>query len=174
MVSDFRAAIAPIGRLSRRPGLVLLIALLVGLADHPGQAAQELPHFASLRADRVNVRTGPGMRYPIAWVFVRQGLPVEITAAFDLWRKIRDIDGEEGWIHTSLLSRERAAIITGEARPLYRNPDPASPLVALAEPGVMGRVLRCREAWCELAIGRIRGWTHRTFLWGVYPGEEIE
>ena len=160
--------------LSRCAGLVLLVALLAGLAGQPGQAAQDLPHFASLRADRVNVRTGPGVRYPIAWVFVRQGLPVEITAAFELWRKIRDIDGEEGWIHTSLLSRERAAIITGEVRPLYRDPDAASLPVALAEPGVMGRVLRCREAWCELAIGRIRGWTQRTSLWGVYPDEEIE
>lgn len=160
-------------RLSRRRGLVLLVALLAGLAGQPGHAAPDLPQFVSLRADRVNVRTGPGVRYPIAWVFVRQGLPIEITAEFDLWRKIRDIDGEEGWIHMSLLSRERAAIITGEARPLYRDPDPASLPVALAEPGVVGRVLRCREAWCELAIGRIRGWTHRTFLWGVYPGEEI-
>ena len=154
--------------------LVALIALLAGFAGQSGQAAEDLPHFASLRADRVNVRTGPGVRYPIVWVFVRQGLPVEITAAFELWRKIRDIDGEEGWIHTSLLSRERAAIITGEVRPLYRDPDPTSLPVALAEPGVMGRVLRCREAWCELAIGRIRGWTQRTSLWGVYPGEEIE
>ena len=161
-------------RLSRRRGLVLLVALLAGLAGQPGHAAPDLPQFVSLRADRVNVRTGPGVRYPIAWVFVRQGLPIEITAEFDLWRKIRDIDGEEGWIHVSLLSRERAAIITGEARPLYRDPNPASPPVALAEPGVVGRVLRCREVWCELAIGPIRGWTHRTFLWGVYPGEEIE
>ena len=61
--------------------LVALIALLAGLAGQPGQAAEDLPHFASLRADRVNVRTGPGVRYPIVWVFVRQGLPVEITAA---------------------------------------------------------------------------------------------
>jgi SH3-like domain-containing protein len=173
-VFDFRSVIAPIGRLSRCPGLVLLIVLLAGLAGQPGQAAPDPPQFASLRADRVNVRTGPGMRYPIVWVFVRQGLPVEITAAFDLWRRIRDIDGEVGWIHTSLLSRERAAIITGEARPLYRDPDSTSPPVALAEAGVVGRVLQCREAWCELSIGRIRGWTHRTSLWGVYPSEEIE
>lgn len=155
-------------------GGALLLAVLTAFPDHPANAAEDFPRFASLRSDRVNVRTGPGVRYPIAWVFVRQGLPVEITAAFDRWHKIRDIDGEEGWIHMSLLSRERAAIIIGATRPLYRDPDPASPPVALAESGVVGRVLRCHEAWCELSIGRFRGWTYRAFLWGVYPGEEIE
>ena len=75
-----------------------------------------LPRFVSLAADRVNVRFGPGKQYPVNWVFARKGLPVEIIAEFDTWRKIRDYDGEEGWIHSSLLSSRRTIMVTGEVR----------------------------------------------------------
>ena len=60
--------------------------------------------FASLRADEVNVRAGPGVRYHVKWVFVRKHLPVMITAEFESWRKIRDSEGAEGWVHRGMLS----------------------------------------------------------------------
>ncbi|HKH69397.1 MAG TPA: SH3 domain-containing protein, partial [Reyranella sp.] len=62
-----------------------------------------IPRFASLRSDEVNVRTGPGPRYPIDWVFKRKAMPVEIVAEFENWRKIRDWQGASGWVHQSLL-----------------------------------------------------------------------
>lgn len=131
------------------------------------------PRFASLRADKVNVRIGPGVRYPIAWVFVRRDLPVEVTAEFDLWRKIRDIDGAEGWVHTSLLSGRRSAIVTGGVRALRRAPEAGAAAVAQAESGVVVKLLRCAGAWCEVAAADVRGWTRRAHLWGVYPEEQV-
>ena len=131
-----------------------------------------LPRFASLTADEVNVRTGPGLRYPIAWVFVRAGLPVEIVAEYELWRRIVDVDGAEGWVHRGMLSDRRAAIVVGAARDFRRRPDTEARVVLRAEPGVHGRLIGCREGWCEMQIAGRTGWTRRDHLWGVYPGEE--
>src|ERR1700687_1013091 len=52
-----------------------------------------IPRFASLRSDEVNVRTGPGTRYPVDWVFKRKAMPAEIVAEYESWRKIRDWAG---------------------------------------------------------------------------------
>ncbi len=132
-----------------------------------------LPRFVSLKADEVNVRTGPGMRYPIAWVFVREGLPVEVVAEYELWRRIVDVDGAQGWVHHGMLSDRRSAIIIGDRRNFYRRPDADARVVLRAEAGVHGRLFGCSKGWCEMQIAGLRGWTRRDHLWGVYPDEEI-
>ncbi len=164
--------------------LALVLALLVSLPDPPTAAAQgapqrgasglPLPRFLSLSSDEANLRTGPGVRYPIAWVFVRRDMPLEVTAEFELWRKVRDIDGAEGWAHKSLLSGRRTALIVGEIRALHREPDATSPPVLFAEPGVHGRLLACRPEWCRMAIAGREGWLPRTQIWGVHPWETFE
>lgn len=150
-------------------GLLFAAAASVAL----GQALK-LPRFVSLRSSTVNLRTGPGTQYPIIWVFVREGLPVEVVAEFDTWRKIRDIDGAEGWVHQNLLAGTRSAIILGDVRTLLRTPDLAGVPVLLAEPGVIARLLACNIAWCRLEIDGRRGWLPREQIWGVYPGEAVD
>jgi len=153
---------------------ILVIGLLLEL--YAGSvAAQELPvpRWASLRSDEVNVRVGPGWDYPILWVFVRHGLPLEITAEFNYWRRIRDIDGEEGWVHQRLLSGARTVIVTGGIRTLRRAPDDPGPVLR-AEAGVIGGLLECTRVWCRLEIEGNRGWLPRMQLWGVYPDEVVD
>ena len=133
-----------------------------------------LPRFVSLGADRVNLRTGPGVRYPIAWVFVRRGMPVEVVAQFELWRKVRDIDGAVGWAHKSLLSGRRMGIVSGEVRTLYREPEVNAVPVLFAEPGVQGRLLACRAGWCRMRIAGLKGWLPRDHIWGAYSGEVFD
>lgn len=137
-------------------------------------AQTELPRFASLRAERVNVRSGPGVRYPIAWVFVRRGLPIEVTAEFEFWRKVRDQDGSEGWVHRSLISSTRTALVFGAVRPLHDEPSSTSSAVLYAEPGVLGELLACQESWCELRIAGRVGWMQRDHLWGMHIHELFE
>ncbi len=133
-----------------------------------------LPRFVSLKSDRVYVRTGPAQRYPIRWVYERQGLPVEITQEFESWRKIRDSEGEEGWIHQSMLSGERSVLITGDDLVTMRAEDrPQAPLVARVEPRVIARVEKCTPVNCRIEAGGFRGWVQRNFLWGIYANEEF-
>ena len=71
-----------------------------------------MPRYVSLKSDHVNVRAGPTKDNDVAWVYTRSGLPVEITAEFENWRRVRDSEGAEGWVYHSLLSGRRTAVIT--------------------------------------------------------------
>lgn len=132
-----------------------------------------LPRFVSLSSDKVNVRTGPGKRYPINWVFKRRGWPVEIIEEYELWRQIRDIEGATGWVHKSLVSSRRTLIITQEARAIYEEPDEKSVIVMLAEPGVVGKLQECDGRWCELEIAGLTGWLRADEFYGVYANEKV-
>ncbi|HLI10082.1 MAG TPA: SH3 domain-containing protein [Alphaproteobacteria bacterium] len=152
---------------------VLAFTIAVG-----GVAAAEsglpIPRFVTLRSDKVNVRAGPGVRYPIEWVFERKGMPVEVVAESDVWRKVRDIEGTEGWVNQNLLSSRRGVIVTGGIRSLRREPRDDAPIVARAEPDVIGQLLECAGPWCRVDLSGFRGWLKRGEFWGVYPNEKIE
>jgi SH3-like domain-containing protein len=151
-----------------------LVAAALMLLWPRDAAADKVPRFASLKTDEANLRTGPGERYPIDWVLTKKGLPVEIVAEFDVWRKVHDSEGSEGWVHQRLLAGSRTVLIVGNIRALRLEPDAAAPAVARAEPGVIARLLECRGAWCRVEAQDIKGWLRRSEIWGVYPDEVVQ
>lgn len=135
-----------------------------------------VPRFASLKAERVFVRQGPSNSNPVSWVYVRKGWPVEIIAEQDVWRRIRDKDGQMGWIHSRLLDGTRMGLVQGTSmHPLRGKPDDGARPVAWAEPGVLLKLKRCDAAWCEVeGQNGIDGWLERIAVWGLLPDERIE
>lgn len=140
----------------------------------PGRTGLPLPRFVTLRADEVNLRTGPGIRYPIDWVYRRRGLPVEIVDEFDTWRRIRDWQGTEGWVHQSMVQGQRGILVTGKRHTLRRRPEAAAPGVALVDAGVVGVLEGCDSGWCEVTVGSYSGWLERGAFYGLHPGEEVD
>ena len=167
--------------MSRRQTWLRFVARLLGVltaafvvaappaAAGESEGGQKLPRFVSLRSDQVNLRVGPGENYPIEWVLTRKEMPVEIVKEFENWRMIRDWQGTEGWVHERMLTGKRAVVVKGGIRTLHRQPDPASPAVARAQPGVIARLLECRADWCRIDAADHAGWVQRGDLWGVYP-----
>ncbi len=151
--------------------LVLFGLFLVLPTQLEAESGLPLPRFVSLGADEVNLRTGPGLRYPVAWVFVRKALPVEIVAEFEQWRRVRDFEGAEGWVHKAMLSGKRTVLVIGDGRTLRALPDPRSRALGRAEARVQGVLRACRDDWCEVTLQSIRGWMRRAYLWGIYPEE---
>jgi SH3-like domain-containing protein len=134
-----------------------------------------LPRFVSMRAETANARRGPSLDQRIDWEFVRRGMPLEVTAEYGNWRRVRDVDGQGGWVHHTLLSGARTALVQGDAPvPLRADPDGGSAVRAMAEPGVIGEVEACVEGWCEIEADGVAGWLPRNRLWGVAPGEVID
>lgn len=132
-----------------------------------------LPRFVSLRSNEVNGRVGPGSIYPVEWVYVKSGLPIEIIAEFDTWRKIRDVEGTEVWVHQSMLTSKRHVILQEEETLLYVSADVLSRPLARLQKGVIGKLLKCREGWCQIQIQNYKGWVPRAHLWGVYAKEKV-
>ncbi len=141
------------------------------------QTGLPVPRFVSLKAQRVNVRKGPSSEHDVAWVFTQKGLPVEIIAEFELWRRVRDSEGAEGWVYHSMLSGRRTALVAPwkghSAVPIYAQGSKDASVVALAKGGVIGDVDKCDGQWCEIETGGYHGYVEQTMLWGVYPGEQV-
>jgi len=140
-----------------------------------------VPRFVSLKSAKVNMRIGPGKQFQVVWRYVKKGLPVEIIQEYDNWRKVRDPEGDEGWILHSLLSGKRTIIVNpgdkGNAdaiAPLYANPAPEERQIARIEPGVVAQVLACQKEWCQISTDSAEGYVEKKLLWGVYPDELIE
>ncbi len=166
-------------------GAALAALFALTLATAPvragGDAATSglpVPRFVSLKADRVNVRGGPEKDHDVTFIYTRTGWPVEITAEFENWRRIRDYDGSEGWVYHSLLSGKRMVAVQLKSKTdlasLHATPDEQSPVTARLQSGVLGAVKRCTGAWCRIAGDGFDGWIEQNRLWGVYPDEKIE
>lgn len=148
---------------------------IAALAEEEAEAnSSKLPRFVSLKADEANMRTGPGVRYPIRWVYQQRGLPVKITEEFEHWRKIEDPDGETGWIHRSILSNRRMAMIDIDEVLLRRTPSEESAAILRAQHGVLARMIECQPRWCRIQIDSIKGWVPKKTLWGVQDQEVFE
>lgn len=132
-----------------------------------------LPRFAALRSDETNVRAGPGSRYPIDWVFKRKGMPVEIVAEYENWRKIRDWQGSGGWVHQSLLTGRRSLSVAAREAILYKTPAATATEVARLQTEVICQVKSCNGEWCRVQVGPHVGWIERAKVWGVYKGEVV-
>ncbi|MFN8929395.1 MAG: SH3 domain-containing protein [Alphaproteobacteria bacterium] len=155
---------------------MMLAATAVGAQDVSilNPSGLPIPRYVSLKSTEVNLRVGPGQRYPIAWVYQRAGLPVKIIEEFAHWRKIQDFEGTTGWVNKGLLESTRTALIMGQSQLLYEKPDATSPAVIRAEPMVIGQVLGCAPDWCLLVIEGREGWIRKPDIWGVGREEVFE
>ena len=140
----------------------------------PGASGLPTPRFVSLSASTVNMRAGPGVRYPITWVYRRAGVPLMVMAEYDYWRKVRDAEGTEGWMHRSLLSGRRTAVLRTGVSELRREPKDKAQVVLRAEAGVMGKLFACQGAWCEMELNDVRAWVARGDIFGALPNEEFK
>jgi SH3-like domain-containing protein len=135
-----------------------------------------LPRYASLKTDEINMRTGPGVRFPVLWTYKRRELPVRIEREFDVWRLVEDMDGIKGWVNGATLTGRRTFVVTGsDARTLRAEASDDSAAVALLKPGVVGRVKSCdaASAWCQVQAGGYRGFLQRSLFWGTDAGEAV-
>jgi len=139
-----------------------------------GGSGLPIPRFASLRASDVNLRTGPGTRYPIDWVFTHQGMPVEITAEYEMWRRVRDAEGDEGWVHKNALSGKRFMIVTGGMHELRREPDNNAAIAAHLQAGAIGQLVSCARGWCKIKFEGAKGYLPKADFWGAYEHENFD
>lgn len=165
----------------RAAGLALALGLILTGAPMPAQESGRgpvtgfpIPRYVSIQASEAFARRGPSRSHRIDWVFQRRNMPVQVVAEHGHWRRVVDRDGAGGWMHYSLLSGVRTAIIELDMLELRQRPDPDAPVVAQAELGVIAFLDACDGAWCRLNVGGHRGWVPMETLWGVDPGEVFD
>lgn len=170
----------------------LLVLIMSGVFGAPvsayaqgagkGASGLPLPRFVSLKSKRVNIRVGPSTDYAVSWMYLKEGLPMEIIQEYENWRRVRDADGTEGWVNQALLSGERTAIAAPWMRSkgsdvfvnLRRDPQGSAQTIAKLEPGVIIRIKECNGNWCHAEAGTVEGWVNQGEIWGAYPGEAFK
>jgi SH3-like domain-containing protein len=178
----WRACGARIGSAFCRGLIVVAVCSTPVTAAAPGGDSNglRLPRFVSLKSDKVNVRAGPTKDHDVTWVYTRTGLPVEIVAEYENWRRIRDWEGAEGWVYHSLLSGKRTGLVVAKTKsgddpiPVRATPDGQAAVTARLQPGVLSAVKRCTGDWCRVSGNGYDGWIEQERLWGVYPKEQVE
>ena len=166
-------AVSLAAALTTAPALAQSVKLTTGLS---------IPRYVTLKAKKVNLRVGPGQDYAVSWLYLKSGMPVEITQEYENWRRIRDADGAEGWVFHSMLSGDRAAVAAPWMR--ERGPDifvnmrtdarEGGNVVAKLQPGVVLKIDQCNGEWCHAAAKDVEGWVNQAEIWGAYPGEAFK
>ena len=157
-----------------RTALLILVLLLPALSFADEDEKLPLPRFVSVRSDEVNIRTGPGVRYPIKWVIVKDKMPVEIIAEFEDWRKIRDITQDEGWAHKAMLSGRRTALVKGDKKNIFEEASDKSRVIGIANKNALLNISGCDGFFCEVETDKIDGFIAQENLWGIYEGEKFK
>ncbi len=169
----------------RVAGLLCVAALALGATGRAAEMAGAvafgpvtnlpLPRYVSMRAESANARRGPSLDQRVDWTFVRSGMPLEVTAEYGNWRRVRDAEGAGGWVHHTLLSGVRTVLVHAEgATALHAGPSEGSAVRAYLEPGVVARLEECSADWCLVSAEGIEGWSPRGPLWGVAADEPEE
>jgi len=167
-------------------GALAALALLAGCGGRGGEARDCaaparlseasgfcVPRYLSLKRGEVMARKGPGTDYPALWVYRAQGLPVQVVAETQDWRRICDADGAAAWVHRSMLDGRRTVIGLGAAPiPLRKAPRADAPLAGLLNARALADLDRCAGAWCKLKVGGLSGWAANASVWGAAPARQ--
>jgi SH3-like domain-containing protein len=155
-----------------RNAVFFLLIILTAFSSVAVPKKLPVPRYVTIKFNEVNARTGPTKDCPIEWVFIKKGEPVEVIAEYDQWRKIRDINDEGGWVHSSVISGNRSVIFVAKnTMPLVSSPGKYDQIVAKITPQIRCDLHKCEKDWCKVNCRSYKGWIARKFLWGVYPDE---
>jgi len=151
--------------------LLLLIIFLTPNIALASKQMQEKNYFASLRSSKTNVRSGPGLGYPIKFTFFQRGLPIHVVSEYDNWSEIRDFEGSSGWITNSLITKRRTLLIQTKAEfiNMHKKPNEKSTIIYRLENNVIGSYIKCleEEDWCALEVENKKGWVRKNYLFGI-------
>ena len=150
-------------------GMTILFATAAHAED------KKPPYWASIASGQAMMRSGPGRNYPGLWLYQRRDLPIRVVQVYTNWRKIEDPDGQQGWMLVTMLSDKRSAIIRpGAQRHLHNKPDAESHVAYKVEPGVVGKITKCRDGWCKMTIAKREAYVKVSDIWGLSDGEGVD
>ena len=176
-MNHFRKLVTPRTRLFQATLLCFFFATPSYAAPEPSilnPSGLPIPRFVSLKSDNVNLRVGPGKRYPIRWAYHRAHLPVQIIEEFAHWRKIQDYEGTNGWVHKGIIDGHRMVMVIDKPQNLYDHPEVSDKPVLRADPLVIGALKECQPDWCRVEIQGHKAWIRKTDIWGVTREETFE
>ena len=152
--------------------ILTIVFTKICYGDVGKETGLEIPRYVSLKSNEANIRVGPSTNYPIAIKYIQKNYPLKILEEYDDWRKIEDLTENNGWIHKSLISGDRTAVIVS-------NNDDKIKIFNTIEGKTIGNIgignivsiNKCKIDWCSISFNNYKGWIHKKNIWGV---EDVE
>ena len=140
------------------------------LRDPKNPSGYKVPRYVSISSGKVNGRAGPSEEHPILWTYRARGLPVQIVAETEDWRRICDPEGGLSWVKRGFLNGPRYVMRTKEARlAVLRRPAADAQAVAWLGHRSLASLDHCEKGWCKVKVGDTVGWTQEREIWGTAP-----
>ena len=156
----------------QRIWLWCVLGFLGNCAFSWGKAPLPLPRYASIRSNTVNLRTGPGLQYPVTWTIKHAHLPVQIVAEYETWRQVKDPDGTTGWVHQSMLSGKRYVLVKKDRLRFLADPDVKGRPVAKVLSGEVAPFRKCHNGFCQIEVAKKKGWVPVNAVWGLDAADQ--
>ena len=151
---------------------IITSVIALNAASQKGQITNlPIPRFVSLKTSKGNIRRGPSLSHKIDWVLVVPNIPLKVVEEYEHWRRVVDYEGASGWIHYSLISGARTAMVLKDMESLYKKPSYDSVIKANIQANAIGQLGECNKNWCFIKFSNDKGWVNREFLWGLTEGE---
>ena len=122
-------------------------------------------YYLMLKNSKVNVRMGPGLDYPVKFIYKKKYLPVKVIDKKENFRKILDHKKNGGWIHISQLKKVNSVIVLSN-RLLFKKPSFNSRPIANIDSGRLLVLKKCKKDWCEVSSQNYKGWINMDDVWG--------
>ena len=122
-------------------------------------------YYLMLKNSKVNVRMGPGLDYPVKFIYKKKYLPVKVIDRKDNFRKVIDHKKNSGWIHSSQLKEINSLIVLSD-RILFKKPTINSEPLANVKSGKLFLLEKCKKNWCKVSSQNISGWISTDNVWG--------
>ena len=123
-------------------------------------------YFLTLRNEKTNLRQGPSFDYPIKIFYKKKFLPVLIKDKSGNFRKVIDHENNTGWIHRSMLSSKKAALVSKNKSLIFKRPTAFSKPLIILEKGRLCLIIKCKNDWCKIKVDKYKGWIKKDSLWG--------
>ena len=141
---------------------ILIIPLFIFFLN---ESTAEENYFLSLKYNKVNVRYGPGLDYPIKFIYLKKNFPLKIIDEKENFRKIIDYKNNGGWVHRSQLKKGNSLIVL-EEKILFNNFTKYSKPVAVIKSGRMLIIKKKENKWFKVVTANYTGWIDNENLWG--------
>lgn len=147
---------------------LLATCLAASAAPPPGG---KVLRYVSQRAEKAYMREGPTYSHRVLWQYRHRGYPFAVIAEYDVWRRVRAVDGTTGWMSHAMLSDRRTVLVTGKGRVNLHEKADGGDVVALADPGAIATLRACTRTACQVRSQDIDGWIPKSRIWGVGADE---
>ncbi|MDP3348622.1 MAG: SH3 domain-containing protein [Hydrogenophaga sp.] len=143
--------------------LLLTTSLCLAALFNTAANAQSM---VSVKGSTLNMREGPGTHTAVLWE-LKRGYPLQITERKGSWLRVRDFEGDTGWVARSLTGNTPHHVVKSKVANLRAGPGTQHRIVGRLEYGELLRTREKRADWVRVERSEgVSGWIAKRLLWG--------